>query len=212
MKTWMRGRSASRTASQAASMSAACARARPATIGGATGPSPTGSTTVRAIVWTASKSPGEVIGKPASITSTPSRASCWAISSFSAVFSEMPGDCSPSRRVVSKIRTSFVLLSSMSSLLFFRLSLVSALLGMRLRGRHALFPPKGEEQKKSASLRRRHASIEASTRRIGAPRARAQASSRRAAPRPTSRDGLTGVCGQRYESARRAAGSPSGAR
>src|SRR5436305_9581507 len=35
---------------------------------------------------TASKSPGEVIGKPASITSTPRRASCWAISTFSAGF------------------------------------------------------------------------------------------------------------------------------
>ena len=38
---------------------------------------------LRAIASTASKSPGEVIGKPASITSTPSRASCWAISTFS---------------------------------------------------------------------------------------------------------------------------------
>src|SRR5581483_3107213 len=61
--------------------------------------------TVREIVCTASKSPGEVIGKPASITSTPRRVSCCAISSFSWVFSEMPGDCSPSRSVVSKIST-----------------------------------------------------------------------------------------------------------
>ena len=65
----------------------------------------TGPSTSRAIAWTASKSPGEAIGKPASMTSTPSRASWWAISSFSLVFSEMPGDCSPSRSVVSKIST-----------------------------------------------------------------------------------------------------------
>ena len=39
------------------------------------------------------------------MTSTPSRASWWAISSFSVVFSEMPGDCSPSRSVVSKRMT-----------------------------------------------------------------------------------------------------------
>ena len=37
-------------------------------------PQMTGPSTLRAISWTASKSPGEVIGKPASITSTPSRA------------------------------------------------------------------------------------------------------------------------------------------
>ena len=66
-----------------------------------------GPWTSREIASTASKSPGEAIGKPASMTSTFSRASWWAISSFSAVLSEMPGDCSPSRRVVSKIRTWF---------------------------------------------------------------------------------------------------------
>ena len=66
-----------------------------------------GPWTSRAIAWTASKSPGEAIGKPASMTSTPRRASWWAISSFSPVFSEMPGDCSPSRSVVSKMRTWF---------------------------------------------------------------------------------------------------------
>ena len=64
-----------------------------------------GPWTSRAIACTASKSPGEAIGKPASMTSTPRRASWWAISSFSPVFSEMPGDCSPSRSVVSKMRT-----------------------------------------------------------------------------------------------------------
>jgi len=57
------------------------------------------------IASTASKSPSLAIGNPASITSTPRRASCSAISSFSPTSSEMPGDCSPSRRVVSKIST-----------------------------------------------------------------------------------------------------------
>ena len=74
MNVWMRGRSASLTAFYAASMSWWLVRARPQM---------TGPSTSRAIASTASKSPGEVIGKPASITSTPSRASCWAISSFS---------------------------------------------------------------------------------------------------------------------------------
>ena len=94
MKVWMRGRSECLTAFQAASMSCADVRARPQM---------TGPSTALAISATDSASPGEVIGKPASITSTPSRASWCAISSFSCVFSEMPGDCSPSRRVVSKM-------------------------------------------------------------------------------------------------------------
>ena len=82
MNVWIRGRVASLTAFHAASMSATWVRASPAI---------TGPSTVREIACTASKSPGEVIGKPASMTSTPSRASWWAISSFSCVFSEMPG-------------------------------------------------------------------------------------------------------------------------
>ena len=96
MNVWIRGRSASLIAFQAASMSALWVRARPQI---------TGPCTLRAISSTASKSPGEVIGNPASITSTPSRASCWAISTFSWVLSEIPGDCSPSRNVVSKMWT-----------------------------------------------------------------------------------------------------------
>ena len=40
-----------------------------------------------AIARTASKSPGEAIGNPASMMSTPSRASCWATSTFSTMFS-----------------------------------------------------------------------------------------------------------------------------
>jgi hypothetical protein len=41
--------------------------------------------------------------KPASITSTPSRSSCSPISTFSSGRSAIPGACSPSRSVVSKI-------------------------------------------------------------------------------------------------------------
>ena len=58
-----------------------------------------------AIRWTASKSPGEAAGKPASMTSTLRRTSWRATSSFSAAVRPAPGACSPSRRVVSKIRT-----------------------------------------------------------------------------------------------------------
>ena len=58
-----------------------------------------------AISRTASKSPLEAIGKPASITSTPISSSTAAISNFSSRFIEAPGDCSPSRRVVSKMMT-----------------------------------------------------------------------------------------------------------
>ena len=58
----MRGLAASLSASQARSMSAALQRARPQMIG---------PCTWRAIVCTASKSPGLAMGKPASMTSTP---------------------------------------------------------------------------------------------------------------------------------------------
>ena len=66
MNVWMRGRSESLIAFHAASMSALCVRESPQM---------TGPWTWRAIASTASKSPGDVIGKPASITSTPRRAS-----------------------------------------------------------------------------------------------------------------------------------------
>src|SRR3989344_2108866 len=45
------------------------------------------------------------MGKPASITSTFKRANCWATSNFSAASMLQPGDCSPSRKVVSKMMT-----------------------------------------------------------------------------------------------------------
>src|ERR1700689_1914903 len=114
---WMRGRSESLTACHAASMSCFEVRARPQM---------TGPSTSRAIACTDSKSPGEVIGNPASMMSTPRRASWWAISSFSCLFNEIPGDCSPSRRVVSKILTRFASLRTSSLLMSFVLLLYLA--------------------------------------------------------------------------------------
>ena len=96
MKVWMRGFLAWRTASQARSISLMLARERPQI---------TAFCDWRAISETASKSPSEAIGKPASMISTPIVSSSWAISSFSSMVMEAPGDCSPSRRVVSKIFT-----------------------------------------------------------------------------------------------------------
>jgi hypothetical protein len=43
------------------------------------------------------------MGKPASMMSTRKRANCRATSSFSRMFIEAPGHCSPSRNVVSNI-------------------------------------------------------------------------------------------------------------
>ena len=62
----MRGRSATRKASHARSMSGRQARAKPAMIG---------RRTADAIALTDSKSPSEAMGNPASITSTPRRSS-----------------------------------------------------------------------------------------------------------------------------------------
>src|SRR4051794_36803907 len=59
----------------------------------------------RAISLTAWKSPSEVIGKPASMTSTPMSSSISAMSSFSSKLMVAPGHCSPSRKVVSNITT-----------------------------------------------------------------------------------------------------------
>ena len=93
-KTWMRGCAASFTASQAASMSPLTHRARLATVQ---------FFTAFAIFCTLLKSMGEAMAKPASMISTPSFSSWRAISTFSGRFILHPGDCSPSRRVVSKI-------------------------------------------------------------------------------------------------------------
>ena len=97
MKVWMRGRSAASSAAAARVMSGV-ARAREAR-------RRSGRGRRRRRPRTASKSPSEAIGKPASSTSTPSSASFAAIRSFSRTVMLQPGDCSPSRRVVSKIVT-----------------------------------------------------------------------------------------------------------
>ena len=58
-----------------------------------------------AIRLTDSASPSLEIGKPASITSTFNSSRRWAISIFLSNVNATPGVCSPSLRVVSKIRT-----------------------------------------------------------------------------------------------------------
>ncbi len=98
----MRPRLAGLIASAQRSMSATPARARPQTVL---------SVTILAISRTASKSPLEAIGKPASITSTPISSRILASSSFSSNDIEAPGDCSPSRMVVSKMMTRFLSVS-----------------------------------------------------------------------------------------------------
>ena len=95
-KTWMRGCAAPCTASQQASTSPGTARASPAMAE---------PRTSRAMSFTASISPGDEAGNPASMKSTRRRSSARAISSLSWAFSATPGDCSPSRSVVSKIST-----------------------------------------------------------------------------------------------------------
>ena len=67
--------------------------------------STTGSVTACATRLIDSKSPGDETAKPASMISTLSRSSCRASAIFSSTFIVQPGDCSPSRSVVSKIRT-----------------------------------------------------------------------------------------------------------
>ncbi len=96
MKVWMRPRRAGLIASAQRSMSLAVARAKPQTVDWVT---------ISAMRRTASKSPLEAIGKPASMTSTPISSRILASSSFSSSDMEAPGDCSPSRMVVSKMMT-----------------------------------------------------------------------------------------------------------
>ena len=96
-KVWMRARLAWRTASPARAMSAG------------DGAGEAGDTGIldRAARSrdTASKSPFEAIGKPASMMSTPMASRSSATWSFSSRVMVAPGHCSPSRKVVSKIRT-----------------------------------------------------------------------------------------------------------
>src|SRR5215208_1299335 len=93
-KVWSRGRAAPPTASQARRMSCSVVRQSAATVT---------SRHSAATALTAAKSPSEAMGKPASMMSTPSPCSLRARRIFSERFMEQPGDCSPSRNVVSKI-------------------------------------------------------------------------------------------------------------
>ena len=111
MPVWMRGRFANFSASAAESMSLSTARVSAHT----TAASPVSSEMRR----TDSKSPGLEMGKPASMTSTFRRRSWRAMTSFSSVFIEAPGDCSPSRSVVSKMSILRVM-PSFFLLFFFR--------------------------------------------------------------------------------------------
>ena len=97
MKVWMRGRlrALERLAGTVDILEAGTRRAR-------TRPRSSRAWRLRC---TASKSPGEEIGNPASMMSTPIASSISATSSFSRSVIAAPGDCSPSRNVVSKIRT-----------------------------------------------------------------------------------------------------------
>ncbi|VEB40438.1 Uncharacterised protein [Chromobacterium violaceum] len=94
MKVWMRPRAAGLMASPAARTSRSLARARLQTVE---------SLIVSAMAWMASKSPGLAAAKPASMMSTPRRSSWRAMRIFSSLLIEAPGDCSPSRKVVSKM-------------------------------------------------------------------------------------------------------------
>ncbi|MCY1366164.1 hypothetical protein D9M69_530450 [compost metagenome] len=94
MKVWMRARCAPWSASAARAISLSLARASEHTVE---------SLITAAIALTDSKSPLELAAKPASITSTFRRSNWRAMRSFSSLVMEAPGDCSPSRRVVSKM-------------------------------------------------------------------------------------------------------------
>src|SRR5438105_14591353 len=94
MKVWMRELAAPFSASAAREMSRSLARASEQTVD---------SFTCVAIARTASKSPLLEAAKPASMMSTRSRSSWRAMRSFSSLVIEAPGDCSPSRSVVSKM-------------------------------------------------------------------------------------------------------------
>ena len=68
-------------------------------------PQMTESSPRSAMTFTVSCSPSDDAGKPASIACTPIDASWRAMSSFCAKVNDIPGVCSPSRRVVSKTVT-----------------------------------------------------------------------------------------------------------
>src|SRR6516164_3879262 len=123
----MRRRSAGLIASAQQSMSLMPARASPHT---------TAFLARLAISLTAAKSPSEAIGNPASITSTPMVSSSSATSSFSSWVMVAPGHCSPSRKVVSKMRTRS---SSLLGEVAFGAVLAGALAGLVLFMTRSLF-------------------------------------------------------------------------
>ena len=127
MKVWIRGLLATRSDSMAASMSSSFVRARDATT----------HSTACETAWMPSTSPGDEIAKPASITSTPRRSSWRAISTFSPALSAIPGDCSPSRRVVSKMRTVSVGVIASSLQLLWERTHLSRPVPVRMRRRAA---------------------------------------------------------------------------
>ena len=96
MKVWMRFFGAGATASPALRTSFSTARANEQTVD---------LVMILAMAFTDSKSPGLAAAKPASITSTPIFSSWRAMRIFSSLVMDAPGDCSPSRMVVSKIMT-----------------------------------------------------------------------------------------------------------
>ncbi len=105
MNVWMRLRGAGSSASAARAMSRSLARDSEHTVD---------SLMTEAMARIASKSPGEAAAKPASITSTRMRSSWRAMRTFSSLVIDAPGDCSPSRKVVSKMirRWEFVMAGS----------------------------------------------------------------------------------------------------
>ena len=107
MKVWMRLRGAGASASAARSMSRSLARESEQTVE---------SLMMAAMDRMASKSPCDDAAKPASMMSTLSRSSWRAMRIFSSLVIDAPGDCSPSRKVVSKM-ISFSALAAMAALL-----------------------------------------------------------------------------------------------
>ena len=107
MKVWIRGRLAPRTPSQQRSMSLALALARPQMIGGSPERRETSSIpAVAEMRLTASRSSGDAAGKPAFLMAfIPRRESDRADFYLLIRGERSPGECSPSRSVVSKIRT-----------------------------------------------------------------------------------------------------------
>ena len=106
MKVWMRFFGAGETASPALRTSFSTARANEQTVD---------LVMILAIALTDSKSPGLAAAKPASITSTPIFSNWRAMRIFSSLVMDAPGDCSPSRMVVSKIITRLVCVISVLS-------------------------------------------------------------------------------------------------